>query len=285
MRRRLIALAVPLLSIAVVLAGCGGGGGGMNAASIKTVQLAADNTEAAHSSRFTMTMDVVLGDRHLTIQGSGETSADGKRARIEMQVPGGGQLEELLVDDALYLNLDSLPFGGGQLPAGKHWIRIGFDDIAGQLGLNLDELRDQAQSGTPSNGLKYLEGLSGDVERIGDDTINGEHATRYRASIDYSLVAEKLPGLSDAAKQRLGKLGTVPADVWIDDHDRVVKMHYAIDGSAFGVAGSTAGTAELTMEITGFDDPVDVQAPPSDEVIDLSDLSDLLGGSSRGIPA
>ena len=53
----------------------------------------------------------------------------------------------------------------------------------------------------------------------------------------------------------------MPADVWIDGQDRVVKMHMTIDGSAFGGTGS-GGTAELTMEISDFGVPVDVQAPP-----------------------
>ena len=109
-----------------------------------------------------------------------------------MELPGSGKLEELIVDDALYMNLDGLPIGNQGVPAGKHWVRIGFGDVAGQLGLNLDDLRNQARSSTPASGLQYLQGLSGDVERVGDDTINGEHATHYRASIDYSLAAEKL---------------------------------------------------------------------------------------------
>jgi hypothetical protein len=280
MRRRLIALSLAMTSIAA-LAGCGGGGAGeANAVSVEAMQLAADNTEAAHSSRFVMSMDVVSGDEHVTIRTLGAASADGKRARVAVELAGNGQFEELIVDDQLYLKVDGLPGGNQRLPAGKHWVRIGFDDLAGQLGLDLDEFRNQARSGTHS--LQYLEGLSGHVERVGDDTVNGEHATQYRASIDYSLAADKLPGLSGRVKYQLAELGTVPADVWIDDHDRVVKLHYAIDASAFGVPGSGSGTAELTMEIGGFDEPVDVQAPPADEVIDLSEL---VGVGSEGIPA
>ena len=98
-----------------------------------------------------------------------------------MELPGTGKLEERIVDDALYMSLDGLPIGNQEVPAGKHWVRIGFGDVAGQLGLNLDDLRNQAQSSTPSSGLQYLQGLSGDVERVGDDTIDGEHATHYRA--------------------------------------------------------------------------------------------------------
>ena len=57
------------------------------------------------------------------------------------------------------------------------------------------------------------------MTKVGDDTIDGEHTTHYRASIDYSKALDKLDGLSAAAKaSTLGELGTVPADVWIDDH-------------------------------------------------------------------
>ena len=58
----------------------------------------------------------------------------------------------------------------------------------------------------------------------------------------------------------------------IDDQDRVVKMHITIDGGALGAG---AGTAEMTMEITDFGVPVDVQAPPDDETVDFSTLGSL----------
>ncbi len=64
----------------------------------------------------------------------------------------------------------------------------------------------------------------------------------------------------------------MPADVWIDDNDRVVKMHFTMDASGFGVG---AGTAEVTMEITDFGVPVDVQAPPADQTVDFSELGSL----------
>jgi hypothetical protein len=70
-------------------------------------------------------------------------------------------------------------------------------------------------------------------------------------------------------RQKIAALGQVPADVWIDDSDRVVKTRFAIDASTFG---ASSGSAEMTMEITGFDVPVDVQAPPADETVDLASL-------------
>jgi len=60
--------------------------------------------------------------------------------------------------------------------------------------------------------------------------------------------------------------------VWINDEDRVVKMHLVVDG---GSLGASAGTAALTMEITDFGVPVDVQAPPADQTTDLSSLTGI----------
>ena len=131
------------------------------------------------------------------------------------------------------------------------------------------EWTDKAWNPVVVQGLEFLQGLSGDVTKIGDDTVAGEHATHYRASIDGAKVAAELPDASSDLAGKLAKLGATPADVWINDDDRVVKMHFAMDGGAFGGSG---GSAEFTMEITDFGVPVDVQAPPADETVDASAL-------------
>jgi hypothetical protein len=192
-----------------------------------------------------------------------------------MTVPSAGTIEERIVDGTVYMNFGDLlgPVLGKALD-GKQWVKIGLDDLAAQSGGALDGLAEQAGQNGPQQGLEYLEGLSGDVEKIGDDTVAGQHATHYRASIDYAKVAANLPDSAASTRDELAKLGTVPADVWIDDHDRVVKMHFAIDGGAFG-AESDRGKVEMTMEITEFGVPVDVQAPPEDQTVDFSSLTGL----------
>jgi len=149
-------------------------------------------------------------------------------------------------------------------------VRVSLDELQQRSGADFGGLADQAQSSGPQQGLEYLQGLSGDVVKVGDDTVAGQHATHYRASIDYAKVADKLPASAAAQRDTLAKLGKVPADVWINDDDRVVKMHFVVDA---GALGSSAGTAELTMEITDFGVPVDVQAPPADQTTDLSSLT------------
>ena len=110
------------------------------------------------------------------------------------------------------------------------------------------------------------------MQDLGQEDVGGHPATHYRASIDYTKVLDELPDASAQTRDALGKLGSVPADVWIDGQDRVVKTHMTIDGGALGVG---AGTAEVTMELSDFGVPVDVQAPPEDQTVDFSSLGAL----------
>jgi hypothetical protein len=264
------ALAGVILAFAVAVAACGGGGGSGASpkVSIKTLQAAVSNTQAQQSSRFPMDMGIDASGKSVSLHADGVASGDGKAAQITMTIPSLGTLEERIVDGTIYVN-----FGDGPLASklgNTPWISISLDELGQKTGTDLGALADQAQSSGPQQGLEYLQGLSGDVEKIGDDTVAGEHATHYRAQIDYAKVAEKLP--EGATRDKLAGLGVVPADVWIDDSDRDVKMQFAIDGSSFGEAGAKV---QMTVEMTDFGVPVDVQAPPADQVTDFSTLGSV----------
>jgi LppX_LprAFG lipoprotein len=256
-----------VVALAITAAACGSGGGGGDAAvSIKTLQAAVSNSQAESSSRFVMDLAVDARGQSTTIHADGVVAGDGKNGQITMTVPSAGTLEERIVDGTVYMNFGALL--GTNETGGKQWVKVGLDDLPQSAG-SVSSLADQAGSNGPQQGLEYLRGLSGDVQKIGDDTVGGAPATHYRASIDYAKAAAKLPATSAKVRDALAKLGTVPADVWINDDDRVVKMQFAIDGSAFGADG---GKIQMTMEISDFGVPVDVQAPPADQTIDFAQL-------------
>jgi hypothetical protein len=265
MKRRL-GLAGFVVALAIAASACGSG---TAAVSIKTLQAAVSNTQAAESSRFTVDVAVNALGHDFTVEGEGVSSGDGKAIQLTLTVPIFGAFEVRVLDDAIYVDLGSLPVAAARLPDGKHWVRFSLDALGAKSGTYLAQLFDQVRGNSPRQGLEYLQGLSGDVQNLGDDTVAGVHATHYRASIDFSKVAAKLPASASALAGKLSALGTTPADVWIDDQDRVVKMHFVVDGSAFGAGG---GTAEFTMQITDFGVPVEVQAPPADETVDLFSL-------------
>jgi hypothetical protein len=70
----------------------------------------------------------------------------------------------------------------------------------------------------------------------------------------------------------------MPVDVWVDSDNRVVKMHISMSG---GLLGGDSGGLDMTTEITDFDVPVDVQAPPEDQVTDFSTLFDQFLGPDK----
>jgi len=264
------ALAGTVVALATALAACGGGSGREAAVSIETLQAAASNSQAAESSRFTMDITVDVDGEPTTVTVDGVTAGDGKTGELTVSLPVVGSIEERIVDGVVYMNLASFPGAPDDLD-GKQWVKLDPDQLK-QPGGALGGLADQAESNSPKQGLEYLQGLSGDVEDLGQEDVHGQPATHYRASIDYAKVLDQLPDANDETRDALGKLGTVPADVWIDGQDRVVKVHMTIDGTAFGAG---AGTAELTMELSDFGVPVDVQAPPEDQTIDFSELGSL----------
>jgi hypothetical protein len=256
-----------VIALALGAAACGSGSGEA-AVSIKTLQAAASNSQAAESSRFTMDMAFDVEGEPITLAVDGVMSGDGKNGELTVSLPIVGTIEERIVDGVIYMNLGSFPGAPAELD-GKQWVKLDPEQLKQQGGM-FGDLADQAEANSPNQGLEYLQGLSGDVEKVGEETVDGQPATHYRASIDYTKVLDKLPNASDEVRDALGNLGNVPADVWIDGEDRVVKMHLTMDASGFGAG---AGTAEVSMKLSDFGVPVDVQAPPEDQTVDFSELS------------
>lgn len=269
MRRRL-GFGGVFVVLALAAAACGGGSGSGAAVSIKTLQAAATNSQTASSTSFSLTMRLSSDGRELEIGGAGVTTADGKHGKITLGFSSVGSMEERITPDGIYMDFGGISKLASELPAGKRWVFFSYDAMSKQTGTDLRSLVDQSQSSNPNQGLEYLQATSGDVTKVGDDEVGNQHATHYRTTIDYEKFAnERLADAKPEVRDRIAALGKVPADVWINDSDRVVKTHYAIDASAFG---ARSGTADMTMVITGFDDPVDVQAPPADETIDAASL-------------
>ena len=180
----------------------------------------------------------------LGLSASGVVSGDGRTGTIAVDLGDLGRVEQRIVDGTVYIDAGGL-LGGSD---GK-WIALPLDQL-GDAGASVPGL-----NGTPSSALDLLRDVAGPVETIGDDTIAGHHATHYRATVSEAKMIE-------------GGDGSV--DVWIDDQDRVVKIQ----------STTPDGGAGITFEVTAFGVPVDVTAPPADEVITLPGTD---GAGSTGV--
>jgi hypothetical protein len=269
-RRGLAGIAIASVVVAG-LAGCGSGSGDQAGVSIKTLRAAADNSQGAASTSFASTFVISSRGKTVEMHGTGAVTSDGQQGQITLDVADEGSMEERITPDGIYIDFGGIPRLARELPDGKRWLFISYDALSAEAGTDYRALLGGGQTSNPQQGLEYLQATSGDVTKVGDDTVGGAHATHYRTTIDYAKYAdEKLADAKPAVRDKVAALGKVPADVWINDSDRVVKTHFAVDATAFGAA---SGSAEMTMEITGFGVPVNVEAPPADQTVDVSDVA------------
>jgi len=246
-------------------------------ATAATIRDAAAAAEHAPSAGFKTTIAVTAQGESATLTGSGVVDA-ARHGEITLHVRDTtpeatheATLEERVLPNGYYLDYGGDPSLADRLPGGKRWAYVSFDDLAQLNGTDFQALQSQADQAKPNHALENLQATSGPVERVGDDTVNGMHATRYRVSIDYAkYAAEHMAAATPEQRAAVAGLGAVPADVWIDDADRAVKLFVAYD-----LKTASSGTFDFTthvdveFEITGFDVPVHVQAPPADQVYDL----------------
>jgi hypothetical protein len=89
-------------------------------------------------------------------------------------------------------------------------------------------------------------GGSGDFEVVGTETVDGVEATRYRLT-DVAGAAATSPGLESV-------------DVWIGPDDLPVRSELTV---------SDPQPATVTVDYREWGEPVTVQAPPPDEILDI----------------
>jgi hypothetical protein len=161
----------------------------------------------------------------------------------------------------MYMKMPSLT---SALPGGKPWVKFDLRAAAKSAGVDLGSLG----AVDPKQGLQQLL-ASGDVKKIGTDTIGGVETTHYRAVIDMTRAA-KVPAPQRKQLRQLlkGMHGSAPVDVWIDADGRVRRESMSFD---YG-AGLQNAQASMTMDFTDFGAPVDVAVPAADEVTDMSSL-------------
>ncbi|MFD5519077.1 hypothetical protein [Streptomyces sp. NPDC127066] len=225
--------------------------------------------------------DGVTGD--LTITYTGGTMAETMR-RI-----GSDSMEARYLSDAYYANMgDAFAAQAG----GKHWIRYGYDDLAKFGGGSGALLKDQMQNNSPNQSVKLLL-ASGDVKKVGEETVRGKRATHYAGTVNVGDLAARsshltADQLSDMKKQftQVG-ITTEDVDIWVDTEDLLVK--------AVSKAATASGTMSSTTYYSDYGVKVSVAAPPAGDTEDFRDLltkqgmtpgsADTSTGSGTGSPS
>jgi hypothetical protein len=245
---------------------------------IDPVASAATKTEQAGGSKMSMTADVnsPAGQSYeITANGAfdqqeGEMTMDLSNLLQSTGLPvgsGSGIVLRYLTENGDPVVYMEMPFLASELPAGKTWIRLDLEKAGKSLGVDFSQLLSQSNQ-NPAQTLDLLR-ASGDVTTVGPDTVDGVATTEYEGSIDLAKAA-KLRGLPQDLVQKLEDAtgaSEIPVEVWIGADGLVRQMRETIDTTT----GGQPLTTTMTMDMSDFGTDVSVSAPPSDEVLDITD--------------
>jgi LppX_LprAFG lipoprotein len=265
MRGRRIALALALLGSVVALSGCS------FTKAVDPVADAATKTENGGGAKLALTASVTTPAGE-TYSLSATGVLDKQQGDVTVSLPESNSQAELRYleengDLVLYVNSPAL---SSRLPGDKPWIRLDLQQLGQKLGVDVGKLLGGANQ-NPGQILDLLQS-TGSVKQVGTESIDGTSTTHYTATVELDQLAGKLGGsVGQVAYDELvskGAPSTIPVDVWVGADGFVRRA--TLDDS-LTVSGQTA-SLKFQLDVSDYGTPVNVTAPPSDQVFDVSGL-------------
>ncbi|WP_320784966.1 hypothetical protein [Streptomyces sp. CRN 30] len=281
-------MTVASVLVGTVLVGCGDGDDSTDSAGnastsespgaredgTQAVRAAYDKTAEEETARMTMRVQTSAQGQSVTVDGEGTIDlADGDS--VMTATAQGQKVEQRVVDQVLYQKAPGQEGAGG-----KPWIKIDLEKAAQQQGAGGQSVNN------PADSAAYAKAITDkDVTEKGTETIDGVDTTRYRVTVD---VAE-LPNGAQLSRQ-VGQ--TLPMDVWLDDEGRIRRQQ--LDMTVKAPAASTEQSAadssaapqeakvRTVMEFTDFGTEVEAEAPPADQVTDMTGKLSEQQGQTQG---
>jgi hypothetical protein len=248
----------------------------------KTVLSAYRQTIGGKSAKISLSESIAAtasgtATKQVSVSGTGSVDFANHNGSLTLSSPTTGTFTVRLISPLLYLQLPASE--RAQLPPGKSWVEINLNTVSeAKLGQSFSQLTSSSQESTQT--LSYLQGVSkSGITAIGHDTIRGVATTEYKATVDLTKVAnQKSPTEQAAIKNLEAELHTsmMPVQVWLDAQGRVRQITEQVQASTTpsSTPGSTIpATTEnvsTTVDYYDFGVPVNVAAPPSSQVDDIT---------------
>jgi hypothetical protein len=228
--------------------------GANGATATEVVGLAAKLTKGLQGTT-SLHLDLVSSVLGQQITASGDESlANGAvtAAHLAEAVPTVGDIEIVIIGSQVYAKLPAALQGTSS--SDKPWLLAdpnSTNPVAKELGQTSGSLLSQSSVGS----YNAFVSAATSVKNDGSDPVDGLPATHYSIVVDINKLPADNP--SKAALITAG-LTSVPVEMWIDSHDRLVQV--TEDIAVSGVQTSTKIT------ISKYDEPVTITAPPADQV-------------------
>lgn len=266
----LLASAAGCSSVAAKAAGGIQGGGSPGPAAAAAIQAAMAKASADKTVRITGSITSPAGGGRLDGQ-----ERFGDPAEMSMHLNVAGQdITELLVGGELYMKDQMLSAELG----GKPWIKLSL----AQTGSAGSAVTRMLASGEGTDPARQLEPLlaSGDLAKVGTETVDGVRADHYHGTLDPATALDSSQASKNLAPAQLAQLKSLmkaggvtgeSVDVWVGADGLPVRETVSTT--------TAAGLVKTDLHLAHWGEPVSFAAPPADQV---SDMSSMMGALPTG---
>ncbi|MEU3913680.1 LppX_LprAFG lipoprotein [Streptomyces sp. NPDC029721] len=236
----------------------------------KPAQGGADATPAAYLEKVKKKSEDITSLRY-TMTGTAEGQPVNMDASMRlkpsvamsMKISAQGQegAEIRLLDGTMYMGSE-----------GK-WLKFDMKGADPQAAKQLDSLGAGSAAGeNPGDRAGDLMGAK-DLKTVGEENIDGVKTKHVAGTVSLEQMKASLAALTPEARQRQEKsiqklegegIKTMNIDMWIDESDHTKQVRTR--------AESAKGPMDMTMKFLDYNKPVDISAPPADQVMDLAQL-------------
>ncbi|MFG2295193.1 hypothetical protein [Streptomyces sp. NPDC048603] len=133
------------------------------------------------------------------------------------------------------------------------------------------------QAENPGDRANQLQSAK-DLKVVGEETVEGKKTTHLSGTVTTeemrSSLAKATPEQKESREKSLKQLESqgiksLLTDMWIGEDSRPVQVRTRGEG--------TQGPVDITIKFLDFNQPVELTAPPADQVVDLSELAKAQG--------
>ncbi|MDF1605486.1 LppX_LprAFG lipoprotein [Nocardioides sp. YIM 152315] len=226
---------------------------------VDTVAAGLEESTTAH-----MEMTMSMGEQFSAeSEGDLDYTSDPPSMQMSMDIPGVGDMEMVMVDGVIYMK-------SAAMSGDKYW-KIDLSDPDSPLGkMGFDKLLEQSD---PVGALESMKDGIDTVTFEGSEDVDGRELDHYELTIDMQSAMDTLGGdLPSEATKAMPE--SVTYDLWLDDEDRFAQMQMETP--------VMDQTMDMEMSLDDWGQDVSVEAPPADEITDMPDLGQMMGGTSSG---
>jgi hypothetical protein len=249
-----LALAATLFILA---SACSSGGGGdtVSADPLEVLTSSADSfQEEVQSVESDLQFSINAGGLDLGTT-SQMTYQAPDQMHMTMTVTGVGEFEILQLGSEMYLNVPSIG-----------WISFSVDDVGlEEVGLDVVALQKTFSDHSVVDYAALIQGIGGEVEDLGDETLDGATYRHYQGTVDFAALAAAFSDASGASSD-LGLddvSGALTFDIWVDPDSY---LPYKLTASGEFPFGIDSMVFDATMSFTSYNEPVEFPGAPADAI-------------------